>query len=86
MNDKIKLLAEQAEQATKEHFNFDWDGTPRELFDMYFNEKFAELIVRECASIVLDVGTSAARINNMERYRGCTDAGKLIKQHFGVKE
>ena len=48
MNERIKELAEQAEQATKDHFNFDWDGTPRELFDMYFNEKFAELIVREC--------------------------------------
>ena len=49
-------------------------------------EKFAELIVRECGNVALDVGASAARINKMERYRGCTDASKLIKQHFGVEE
>lgn len=73
MNERIKALAVQAEQATKEHFNFDWDGTPRELFDMYFNEKFAELIVKEC-------------LDNMENCDGDVDfAIWKTQKDFGVE-
>jgi hypothetical protein len=39
-----------------------------------FNEKFAELIVRECASVAL-----MSNGNNLYVY-------ELIKQHFGVEE
>jgi hypothetical protein len=65
MNERIKLLAEQAGL----EYNFDpmlW----------LKHEKFAELIVRECAGIVkfTPTGVSHARII------------EIIKEHFGVEE
>ena len=59
MNERIKLLAEQA----------GWDNH-HSKFDTRI-EKFAELIVRECADIA-DKGWAAPGIQ--------------IKQHFGVEE
>ena len=58
MNERIKLLAEQA---SKEAFP---------LGSMAWMEKFAELIVRECAEIA-DIAEPFL-------------ASDLIKQHFGV--
>lgn len=75
MNDRIRELAAQAEQATKEHFNFDWDGTPRELFDMYFNEKFAHLIVWECAGIY-------HKISNGNSHMGTDDYIEALNKTF----
>ena len=90
MNKKIKLLAEQAK------IDYDlrpeiarvpvWIGTDEEL------EKFAELIVRECAELVEDYGLSL--VSSDENYLGETlnlsirvqEAGNKIKQHFGVEE
>jgi hypothetical protein len=65
MNERIKLLAEQAGL----EYNFDpmlW----------LKHEKFAELIVKECAGIVkfTPTGVSHARII------------EIIKEHFGVEE
>jgi hypothetical protein len=40
-------------------------------------EKFAELIVRECADLVDTLN---------EAYDAPSTAGKFIKQHFGVEE
>ena len=59
MNERIKLLAEQA----------GWDNH-HSKFDTRI-EKFAELIVRECAEIA----------DKAEPYK----ASDLIKQHFGVE-
>ena len=72
MNDRIQELAKQA----------GWNGF--EALDER-NEKFAELIVRECAMLVetLSPGYNDYRdqIENAFR-RDCVDN---IKQHFGVK-
>ena len=62
MNERIKKLAEQA---TKESFPIN---------SIAFMERFAELIVLECAIIV---GT-------MEEPH--QDIAELVKQHFGVEE
>ena len=75
MNKRIKLLADQAEDyATAEYEKWiptpDFSGIPH--IRKIFNEKFAELIVKECADIAAD--QSAIR----PEYR--------IKKHFGVKE
>ena len=52
MNERIKLLAEQA----KEHANhLDSIGVDASMEDI-FNQKFAELIVRECMDIAYNVG------------------------------
>ena len=61
---KLEVIKELAEQAGLE-YNFD----PM-LWLKY--EKFAELIVRECAEVAED-------------YDGAHYVGTAIKQHFGVK-
>ena len=87
MNDRIKQLAEQAQQYAEY-------VTPQglEWFDT-FKEKFAELIVRECAQEAYDCGK---QFRNDEHYRAdnlwphfervCDAVGDDIKIKFGVKE
>jgi hypothetical protein len=82
MNERIRELAEQAWFDTKEEFDsivddeeFDSivdDGGSINFTFAHDDQKFAELIVRECADIAngLAVPTVALR----------------IKEHFGVKE
>jgi len=68
MNERIKLLAEQAQKVVG---YTDGGYTEIKALDQ---EKFAELIVLECAVIV----------GSMEEPH--QDIAKLIKQHFGVEE
>ena len=65
MNKRIRELAEQAQQYAEY-------VTPQglECFDT-FKEKFAELIINECA-VIADMGWAAP--------------GTQIKQHFGVDQ
>ena len=71
MNEQFKLLADQAQIGLFEDKSFGWSviaGTDQHL------SKFAELIVRECASIASNPAT------------GCyTSLGNDIKEHFGVE-
>ncbi len=73
MNERIKELAEQAEikfESHPQHLGIDTAViTPSDL------EKFAELIIRECADCV-DFYTSD----------GNGPASDVILNHFGVKE
>ena len=66
MNERIAKLANQA--------GFDVDNTGKfgNYSEMARAEKFAELIVRECADIA----------DKAEPYK----ANELIKEHFGVEE
>jgi len=73
MNERIKLLAEQAGYSK----DFLEIGLPSNM------EKFAELIVKECANhcdLLLDHKISS------EWSRGTHDCSRAIKQHFGVEE
>ena len=67
MNQRIQQLAEQATT-----YHNGGLGTEIELFD---KEKFAELIVGECASVCEN-----------SNYEFGTIFTKRIKEHFGVKE
>jgi hypothetical protein len=73
MNDRIKELAEQATCFKEGLIEGKYDI---EVFD---KEKFAELIVRECANIVWDEAekTMSSEVN---------DAGYKIIEYFGVKQ
>jgi len=76
MNERIKQLAEQATTRIEPTSN-SGEGW---IFD---KEKFAELIVRECANhcdLLLDHKISS------EWSRGTHDCSRAIKQHFGVEE
>ena len=67
MNDRFKELAEQAR---KKPMGDSWCYTsPKE-----FEQKFAELIVKECADIA-----------TMNQYQSFT-AGSYVLKHFGVEE
>jgi hypothetical protein len=72
MNERIRQLAEQAREfATTRH---PVSNIVLSVNSEKFEEKFAELIVLECAVIV----------GSMEEPH--QDIAKLIKQHFGVEE
>ena len=76
MNERIRLLAEQAGI----EFTYDPTETPMRAFVECWEDemaKFAELIVKECTSIVEDAVT--------HREPASTYVGK-IKEHFGVAE
>ena len=65
MNKRIKELAKQADKlATEENKYYNL---------MYYSEKFAELIVRECA----ELAGCNAHVSGFA-------LGDLIKEHFGV--
>jgi hypothetical protein len=72
MNPRIQQLAEQAGITT----NLDTDYFERDMnrWVDYYSEKFAELIVRECARLA-DEETSLPH----------NSYGEKIKQHFGVE-
>lgn len=73
MNERIRLLAEQAE-GTKKHVPAVWQFYDHEL------EKFAELIVRECAEVCMkeiDTGWVTAPKSPW--------MAKQILEHFGVE-
>jgi hypothetical protein len=74
MNERIKELLKQASKLANTDDNKDIDRN----FDMIVAEKFAELIVRECANIDFrrEVGLTAD-----DDY----EIGKVIKEHFGVE-
>jgi len=76
MNERIRELAEQA---SKEVFPIN---------SIAFMEKFAELIVRECAQIAVfkDSGTVATADVAGHMAAGRSMAARLIREHFGVEE
>jgi hypothetical protein len=81
MNERIKQLALEAFQpindmasegiADRHTFNMHW-------FQLY-NQKFAELIVKECAGVGSNIVLTETEDNDMGVFLG-------IKQHFGVEE
>jgi hypothetical protein len=74
MNERIRQLAEQAR--IKDHWSMD---ERRYLTNFLDEQKFAELIVRECAGVTLDY-------KNHDHYTGWLDYRDEIRRHFGVDE
>jgi len=87
MNERIKQLIEQAEEYAFDELNKLQNpvemSISKRVFEQSFREKFAELIVKECANhcdLLLDHKISS------EWARGTHDCSKAIKKHFGVEE
>ena len=81
MNKRIRQLAEQAGY-TKDMFGIGH-------WDMPECEKFAELIVRECANWInnrLVVEPDYGLEHRVERNRAVVGVMKEFNQHFGVEE
>ena len=73
MNERIRELSKQAFEYTLDRLN---SGLEFRDFQPIWSEKFAELIVRECASLFPLTFTD-------EQYQRRID--KTIKKHFGVE-
>ena len=77
MNERIKRLAEQARQyawVNETH----WSANAER--EALFEEKFAELIIKECANAIVN----DSRLSDVRTARnGCV---RTIKEHFGVEE
>lgn len=68
MNNKIKTLANQADAWCDQH----WFDHP--AYDVQWEQKFAELIIREC----MELGDQALQDGKWP--------GDVLKKHFGIKE
>jgi hypothetical protein len=80
MNEQIKQLLKQASKLANTDDNKDIERT----FDMIVAEKFAELIVRECAD---NIAGNIDLINPESSYNyGLRRAMNSVKEHFGVEE
>ena len=88
MNKRIKELYGQAALVVF-GYKVDAEG-PNETLQNAINEKFAELIVRECMEVVINGQYSASECHgNSHRIsynNGRTGASSDIKKHFGVEE
>ena len=71
MNDRIRKMAIEADAWCDRYYFGD------KFYDIEWEKKFAELIVRECAHLVDTLN---------EAYGAPSTAGKFIKEQFGVKE
>jgi hypothetical protein len=88
MNERIRQLAEQArEYATTRH---PVSNTTLSVNSDLFEQKFAELIVRECLAHG-KLTQSQPVVNGSEEYNAGREMGievfmNQIKKHFGVEE
>ena len=79
MNERIKELAEQA---SLELFG----DTAQYRLLLGFSEKFAELIVKECAVELMKLGNAYSESENDANYmQGMLDSAEIIREHFGVQ-
>jgi hypothetical protein len=96
MNERIKQLALQAGEYVNEVYTPPIRSkTPGKMWEdghidwhTQFNEKFAELIVKECMQIAVfkDSGTVATADVAGHMAAGRSIAARLIQEHFGVTE
>lgn len=86
MNERIKELAEQAW-----NYVMVCDGRYSKLSTQLFNEKFAELIVQKCVTVIQrEVSMKYKDGGETEEFMGGHYAGSIlarikIKEHFGVE-
>ena len=78
MNKRIIELAEQAGIAVWGDAVYMYN--PKDTLDSAVLEKFAQLVVRECAKVILETPVEYTEIDTMHRIRD------RVKQHFGVEE
>jgi len=89
MNERIKQLAEQAgilkEQTVKAKIVKNEDGTWTSILEYPDLEKFALLIIRECARIAIEKQTKND-VFNIVSENPAKDFAYALVEHFGVEE
>lgn len=87
MNERIRELAEQAREWAEvsykkqnDQFTSHWDNPIGYTPTQFFEQKFAELMVRECATFI-------DSHKQIDKYGEAQDTvyGKDLLQHFGVE-
>jgi hypothetical protein len=90
MNERIRQLAEQACAFADIQYNKQTRATfyTNKSVEEFFREKFAELIVRECAVYCEGhiLPKRMAEENDLNYNDGVMDCAIGLKQHFGVEE
>ena len=94
MNERIQKLALQAGEYVNSVYTPPVRSkTPGKIWEdghidwhPQFNEKFAELIVKECLSQVDKIRDSLEEDNEDQQALGADWAGLAIARHFGVEE
>ena len=94
MNERIKELAEQAGAYVNEVYTPPVRSkTPGKIWEdghidwhEQFHKKFAELIVRECADVLVAEMNRLDGLDRVVSAQTMDTAQILIKQHFGVEE
>ena len=84
MNERIRELVEQAGKTYAESFRWEYmNDIDKEIF-----EKFAELIVQECATAITndDLAKDSGTLMMDSYAKGMRYSALLIKEHFGVEE
>ena len=84
MNERIKQLADLAREQT-EQFNSIRNKITDEEWEEIYNEKFAELIVKECLDIV-EKQLGGGNGDGVEWDRAIDFTYEDMKKHFGVEE
>ena len=81
MNERIRELAEQAEWRFADNATGEFSEYDKRL------QKFAELIVRECANVIADndLAKDCGTIMMDSYAKGMRYSAHLIKEHFGVE-
>jgi hypothetical protein len=79
MNERIRKIAIETDAWCDQHYT----GDP--MYDIKWEQKFAELIVRECVDIVSKVPNGYRDYRNQieDAMRG--DCLQAIQEHFGVE-
>jgi len=73
MNERIKKLALQAQN----------NGDSIHYYDPVFAEKFAELIVKECAKLALTFNYNLQSLNDKEIRSHANRVSDYVKDHMG---
>jgi hypothetical protein len=86
MNERIKLLAEQAAHDTRAIHNNAYWRMQEMLEDITWREKFAELIVKECIAQARSEEDRFYGLGEDDLALTMEHFQEVLKHHFGVKE
>jgi hypothetical protein len=84
MNERIKALAVEADFMLCEDGHFYSEGQSQKITDGL--QKFAELIVRECANHALTFNNNIQSLNDKEIRSHSSRVSDYIKDRMGVEE
>ena len=87
MNERIKQLAEQAEEYASQFAYAQTIGHPG--YKEEFNEKFAQLLVQECANRLrseVEFGKAQMTTANAYKLAFMSQAADIIEKHIGVEK